>query len=181
MKRVLGGLWMVGAITAVIAVQALAQSAPLVWFDNLLNGARVLVPAGISIGIVGGGLLLGAAIHGMALDASRVQPGKISGRYTAPNSGGGRSLGFFKGRLLWGGGFYEESAISDIKHSWRSGEWLTVHRYFRGTLVLVGAPLFLIGMFATIALVSDVIAVRLFVLLALAYGLARLGFGLIRA
>jgi hypothetical protein len=48
-------------------------------------------------------------------------------------------------------------------------------------MVLLGAPLLLIGMFGTIALVADVTAVRLLLLLALAYGLVRLGFAVVRA
>jgi hypothetical protein len=176
---------MVGAIAALIAVQALAQSAPLVWLDNVLNGARVLVPATIAIAILGWGLVLGAMIHGAVFDSTRVQPGKISGRYTGRYTGmnavGGRSIGIFKGSLLWGFEFHEESKISEIKQSWRTGEWLLVHRYLRGTMVLAGAPLLLIGMFGTIALVTDVTAVRLLLLLALFYALLRLGFALVRA
>jgi hypothetical protein len=56
-----------------------------------------------------------------------------------------------------------------------------VHRYFRETLVLVGLPLLLIGVFGTVALVIDVTAVRLLLVFALAYALARLGFALIPA
>jgi hypothetical protein len=78
MKPLPGWLWMAGAIAALIAVQAFRQSEPLSSFDNLLNAARVLVPAGIAITIAGAGLLLGAAIHGMVLDEQRVQPGADS-------------------------------------------------------------------------------------------------------
>jgi hypothetical protein len=181
MKQALGWLWMGGAIAALIAVQALRQSEPLASVDRALNGARGLVPAGIAIAIVGAGLLLGAAIHGMAFDANRVQPGNISGRYVGPNPRGGWRLDFFKGMLLWGGEFHEESGISELKKSWRTGEWLQVHRYFRETLVLVGLPLLLIGAFGTIALVIDVTGLRLLLLLALVYAAGRLGFALIRA
>jgi hypothetical protein len=181
MKQVVGWLWMGGAIAALIAIQAFRQSGPLAWVDNVLNGARALVPAGIAITIVGAGLLLGAAIHGIALDATWVQPGKISGRSAGPNPRGGWGIGFFRGILLWQGEFYEESGIPELKHSWRTGEWLQVHRYFRETLVLVGLPLLLLGVFGTVALVIDVTAVRLLLVLALAYALARLGFALIRA
>jgi hypothetical protein len=98
-----------------------------------------------------------------------------------PNPRGGWGIGFFRGILLWQGEFYEESGIPELKHSWRTGEWLQVHRYFRETLVLVGLPLLLLGVFGTVALVIDVTAVRLLLVLALAYALARLGFALIRA
>ena len=63
----------------------------------------------------------------------------------------------------------------------RTGQWLQVHRYFRATPVLVGLPLLLVGVFGTIALVTDIIAIRLLLLVALAYALARLGIALIRA
>ena len=63
----------------------------------------------------------------------------------------------------------------------RTGQWLQVHRYFRETLVLVGLPLLLVGVFGTIALVTDIIAIRLLLLVGLAYALARLGIALIRA
>jgi hypothetical protein len=181
MKQALGWLWMAGGIAALIAVQAFRQSGPLAWMDSLLNGARALVPPGIAITLVGASLLFGAGIHGMVFDATRVQPGKISGRYVGPSPGGGWRIRFFSGWLLWGREFYEESKISDVKRSWRTGEWLTVHRYFRETLVLVGLPLVLVGVFGTIALVTDVTGVRLLLLLALAYASARLGFALIRA
>jgi hypothetical protein len=117
----------------------------------------------------------------MVFDATPLQPGKISGRYDGPNPRGGWSIGFFRGMLLWGREFYEESGISELKRSWRTGEWLRVHRYFRETLVLVGLPLLLVGAFGTGALVIDVTAVRLLLLLAVAYATARLGFALIRA
>jgi hypothetical protein len=181
MKQALGWLWMGGAIAALIAVQALRQSEPLASVDRVLNGARGLVPAGIAITIVGAGLLFGAMIHGLAFDANRVQPGKISGKYAGPNPRGGWRIGFFKGMLLWGGEFHEESGISELKRSWHTGEWLQVHRYFRETLVLVGLPLVVIGVFGTFALVTDVTGLRLLLLLAVAYASVRLGFALIRA
>ena len=181
MKQALGWLWMAGAIAALLVVQAFRQDEPLASFDAFLNGARGLVPLGIAITIVGAGLLLGAGIHGLVFDAQRIQPGKISGSYAGPSPRGGWWMGLFSGRLLWGAEFYEESGFSEVKRSWRSGEWLTVHRYLRATLVLVGLPLLLIGAFGTIALVTDVTAVRLLLLLAVAYASARLGFALIRA
>jgi hypothetical protein len=181
MKRVLGWLWMGGVIAAIIAVQAVQRSEPLASMNKLLNGARVLIPAGIAITIVGTGLVLGAWIHGMVFDSVRTQPGKISGSYAGPSPRGGWRFGFFKGWLLWGAEFHEESGISEVKRSWRTGEWLTVHRYLRATIGLVGLPLVLIGVFGTIALVADVTGVRLLLLLALAYAIVRLGFALIRA
>ena len=181
MKQALGWLWMAGAIAALLVIQAFRQDEPLASFDAFLNGARGLVPLGIAITIVGAGLLAGAGIHGLVFDAQRIQPGKISGPYAGPSPRGGWWIGFFSGRLLWGAEFYEESGISEVKRAWRSGDWLTVHRYLRATLVLVGLPLLLIGAFGTIALVTDVTAVRLLLLLAVAYAAARFGFALIRA
>lgn len=63
----------------------------------------------------------------------------------------------------------------------RTSQWLQVHRYFRETLVLVGLPLLLVGVFGTITLVTDIPAIRLLLLVALAYALTRLGFALIHA
>ena len=82
MKRAGGWLWMGGAVAAVIAVQVMRQSAPLVWFDGVLNGARGLVPAGIVTIGVGAALLIGALVHGMVFDATRMEPGKIEYRYS---------------------------------------------------------------------------------------------------
>jgi hypothetical protein len=181
MKRALGWLWMGGAIAAIIVVQAFQRSEPLASMDRLLNGARVLVPLGIAITIVGAGLLLVAWIHGMVFDAQRVQPGKISGSYAGPDPRGGRRIGYFRGRLLWGAEFHEESGFSEVKRAWRTGEWLRDHRYLRATLVLVGLPLVLIGAFGTTALVIDVTGVRLLLLLTVAYAMSRLGYALLRA
>lgn len=180
MKRAGGWIWMVGAIGAVIAVQTLRQSASLVWFDSVLNVARDLVPAGITITVIGAALLLGAAVHGMVFDASRMEPGKIEYRYSkrTPMSW---QAGWFKGRLLWGGEFYEESGFSELKQSWRTGEWMHNRRYLRATMVMVGLPLILYGAFGTIALVSNEPGVRLLLLLTLAYVTVRLGYALIRA
>ena len=181
MKQALGWLWMAGAIAALIIVQTFRHSEPLASMDAFLNSGRVLVPAGIAVTIVGAGLLLGALIHGLVFDAQRVQPGDISGPYAGPSPSGGWRIGHFKGTLLWGASFHEESGISELKRAWRSGEWLSDHRLFRATLVTVGLPVVLIGAFGTIALVTDVTAVRLMLLLAVAYASVRLGITLIRA
>lgn len=180
MKRAGGWLWMGGAIAAVIAVQALRQSAPLAWLDGVLNGARDLIPAGIAVTVIGAALLVGAAIHGMVFDATRIEPGKIEYTYSkrTPMSW---QAGWFKGRLLWGGEFHEESGFSGLKHSWRTGEWLHDHRYLRATMVMVGLPLVVLGGFGTIALLTDETGVRLLLLLTIAYVGARLGYALIRA
>ena len=181
MKQALGWLWMIGAIAALIVVQTFRRSEPLASMDALLNSGRVLVPAGIAITIVGAGLLLGALIHGLVFDAQRVQPGDVSGSYSGPAPSGGWRIGYFKGNLLWGASFEEESGISELKRGWRSGEWLSDHTLFRATLVIVGLPLVLIGAFGTIALITDVTAVRLMLLLVVAYATVRLGYTLIRA
>jgi hypothetical protein len=181
MKQALGWVWMGGVIAALIIVQAFKRSEPLASMDRLLNGARFLVPIGITITIIGAGLLLGAWIHGMVLDAQRIEPGKISGSYAGPSPRGGWRFSFFRGRLLWGAELHEESEISDVKRSWSNGEWLTNHRYLRATLVLVGLPLLAVGVFGTIALVTDVTGVRLLLFVVVAYVVARLGYGLIRA
>ena len=143
------------------------------------------IPAGIAIIVVGAGLVIGAWVHGMALDGQRVQPGKISGSYSGPNVGGGlsggRRIGLFKGNLLWGASFYEEAGFAEVKRAWHSGAWLQDHRMFRATLVLIGAPILLVGAFGTGALAIDVTAVRLLLLLSLVYALARLSFALARA
>ena len=181
MKQALGWLWMGGVIAAIIVVQVFQRSEPLASMDRLLNGARVLVPLGIAITLVGAALLLGAWIHGMVFDAQRVQPGKISGSFAGQDPRGGRRIGFFRGRLLWGAEFHEESGFSEVKRAWRTGEWLLDHRYLRATLVLVGLPLVLIGAFGTTAVVIDVTGVRLLLLLTVIYAMARLGVALFRA
>jgi hypothetical protein len=181
MKQMLGWLWMAGAIAALIVVQAFRQSEPLSSFDRFLNGAAGLIPLGIAITIVGAGLLLGALIHGMVFDSQPMETGDISGPYSGPSPGGGWRIGYFKGRRLWGREFYEESGISELKRAWFSGEWLRDHRLLRTTMVRVGLPLVLIGAFATIALATDVTAVRLLLLLTVAYVVANLGYALVRA
>lgn len=177
----MGWLWMGGAIAALIVVQAFRHSEPLASIDAFLNAARVLVPLGVAITILGAGLLLGAWLHGMVLDAQRVEPGKISGSYVGPRAQGGRMLSYFSGRLLWGAELHEESGFSELKRSWHTGEWLRDHRLLRLNMVLVGLPLLVVGLFGTVALVNDVTAIRLLLLLTVAYVAVRLGFALIRA
>jgi hypothetical protein len=177
----LGWLWLAGAIAALLVVQAFRQNEPLVSFDRALNSAGGLIPLGITITIIGAALLLGAAIHGMVFDSQPVQTGDISGPYSGRNPGGGFNAGAFRGRALWGRAFYEESGISEVKRSWFTGEWLRDHRLLRSTMVLVGLPILVIGAFATIALVTDVTAVRLLLVLTAAYVAVHMGFALIRA
>jgi hypothetical protein len=181
MKQMLGWLWMAGAIAALLVVQAFRQSEPLSSLDRFLNAGRGLIPLGIAITIVGAGLLLGAAIHAMAFDSQPMETGDISGPHSGPTPGGGRPIGYFKGKRLWGRSFYEESGISEVKRSWLTGEWLRDHRLLRTTMVLVGLPIVLIGAFATVALATDVTAVRLLLLLTAAYVAVHMGFALIRA
>jgi hypothetical protein len=177
----LGWVWMVGVIAALIVVQAFRQAEPLASFDRVLNGAAGLIPLAIAIAIVGAGLLLGAAIHGMVFDSQPMETGDISGPYSGPTPGGGWRIGDFKGKRLWGRAFYEESGISELKRSWFTGEWLRDHRLLRTTMVLVGLPLVVIGAFATIALATDVTAVRLLLVLTVGYVVANLGYALVRA
>jgi hypothetical protein len=181
MKQAQGWLWMGGAIAALIAVQAFRHSEPLASVDAFLNGARGLVPLGIAITIIGAGLLLGAWIHGMLLDARRVQPVNISGSYTGPSPRGGWRKNYFWGRLLWGAELHEESGVGELKRSWLTGEWLRDHRLLRLTMVLVGLPLLVVGVFGTVALVTDVTAVRMLLVLTTAYVAVRLSYSLIRA
>jgi hypothetical protein len=177
----LGWLWMAGVIAVLIVIQTFRHSEPLLSFDRFLNAAQGLVPLGIAITIIGVGLLLGAAVHGMVFDSQPMETGDISGPYSGPRPGGGWRIGFFKGRRLWGRAFYEESGISEVKRAWFTGEWLRDHRLLRTTMVVVGLPLVAIGAFATIALATDVTAVRLLMVLAAGYVAANMGFALIRA
>ena len=177
----LGWLWMAGAIAALLVVQAFRQSEPLSSLDRFLNAGRGLIPLGIAITIVGVGLLLGAAIHGMAFDSQPMETGDISGPHSGPTPGGGRRIGYFKGKRLWGRSFYEEAGISEVKRSWLTGEWLRDHRLLRTTMVLVGLPTAVIGAFGTTALATDVTAVRLLFLLAALYVAANMAFALTRA
>jgi hypothetical protein len=181
MKQALGWLWMAGAITALIVVQAFRQAEPLASIDAFLSGARGLIPLGIGIIIIGAGLLLGALVHGMVLDSQPMPTGDISGPYSGPGPRGGWRIGYFWGKLLWGREFHEESGFSELKRAWLTGEWLRDHRLLRTTLVMVGLPLVVVGAFGTVALVTDVTAVRLLLLLTVGYVLTRLGWALIRA
>jgi hypothetical protein len=181
MKQIGGWLWMAGAIAALLVIQSFRHDEPLASFDRFLNGARGLVPLGIAITIVGAGLLLGAAIHGMVFDSQPMGTGDISGPYSGPSPSGGRRIGDFKGKRLWGREFYEEAGISEVKRAWFTGEWLRDHRLLRTTMVLVGLPIVVIGAFGTIALATDVTAVRLLLLLTAAYVAVHMGFALIRA
>jgi hypothetical protein len=114
-----------------------------------------------------------------------MQPGKISGRFASPaaspTASAGWRINYFRGMLLWGVSFEEESAIAELKRSWRTGEWLRDHRMLRATVVMIGLPVALVGAFGTFALATDVTAVRLLLLLGLAYAAARLGFAVARA
>jgi hypothetical protein len=181
MAKAGGWIWMGGVIAVLIAIQAVRQNEPLVSIDRALNGAHGLIPIGVMLTVIGAALLVGAGVHGMALDGTSWQPGKIKGGGAGRSPTGGWAAGFFSGNLLWGGSFHEESGISELKKSWFTGEWLTVHRYLRGTMVMVGLPLAVVGAFGTAALATDVTAVRLLLLLAIAYLAVRLGYALIRA
>jgi hypothetical protein len=177
----LGWLWMAGVIAALIVVQAFRRSEPLLSFDRTLNAANGLIPLGIAITIIGAALLLGAAIHGMVFASQPMETGDISGPYSGRTASGGFRIGYFKGKRLWGREFYEESGISELKRSWFSGEWLRDRRLLRTTMVLIGLPIVVIGAFATIALATDVTAVRLLLVLTAAYVAAHMGFALVRA
>jgi hypothetical protein len=197
-KRLFGWVWLVGAVAALIAVQALAQAGLLARVDGILNSARVLVPVGIGLAAVGVVLMVAAMIHGLATDSSErqipltldgrvgsdttVDPGKVAVRYHGRTSLAGEMVfGYFRGTLLWGRQFYEETRMSELKRAWRTGEWLHVHRYLRATVALSGFLLMLIGGFGTVVLVSDLTAVRLLLLLALAYALVRTAYAFARA
>ena len=112
---------------------------------------------------------MGALIHGMVFDSQPLETGDISGPYSGPSPSGGSRIGYFKGKRLWGHEFYEESGISELKHAWLTGEWLRDHRLLRTTMVVVGLPIVVIGALGTIALATDVTAVRLLLLLSVAY------------
>jgi hypothetical protein len=181
MKQMLGWLWMAGAIAALLVIQTFRHDEPLSSFDRFLNAAHGLIPLGITITIIGATLLLGALIHGMVLDSHPMETGDIQGPYSGPSPSGGRRLGYFKGRRLWGREFYEESGLSEVKRAWFTGEWLSDHRLLRTTMVLLGLPIVVIGAFGTVALATDVTAVRLLLLLAVAYVAVNMAFALVRA
>jgi hypothetical protein len=189
---------MVGIIALLIAVQALVQAGSFTRVDGILNGARVLVPAGIALAALGAILVVAAMIHGLATDATpsqipltldnrvgadtTVEPGKVAVTYRGRTTLGNQWVfGYFRGRLLWGRELHEESSMSELKRSWRSGEWLHVHRYLRETLVFSGILLLVVGILGTAALLSDLVAVRLLLLLVGAYALVRTGYILARA
>jgi hypothetical protein len=177
----IGWVWMAGVIAALLVIQTFRHDEPLTSFDRFVNAAQGLIPLGITITIIGAALVLGAGIHGMVFDSQPMETGKISGRVSVPNPSGGRSISYFKGRRLWGREFYQESGISDVKRAWFTGEWLRDRSMLRATMVLVGLPILVIGAFGTIALATDVTAVRLLLLLVVAYVAANVGFALIRA
>jgi hypothetical protein len=181
MKQMLGWLWMAGVIAALIVVQTFRHAEPLSSFDRFLNGAAVLIPLGIALAIIGALLLLGALIHGLVFNSQPMETGDIAGPYSGPTPGGGWRIGYFKGKRLWGREFYEESGFSEVKRAWFTGEWLRDPRLMRTTMVLVGLPILVIGVFATVALATDVTAVRLLLVLTVAYVVANTGYALARA
>jgi hypothetical protein len=181
MAKAGGWIWMGGVIVVLIAIQAVRGSEPLVWIDRALNDAHALIPIGIALTVIGASLIVGAGVHGMVLDGTSWQPGKVEGGGAGRSPMGGWVAGYFSGNLLWGRSFEEESGISELKRSWFTGEWLTVHRYLRGTMVTIGLPLAVIGGFGTAALATDVTAVRLLLLLGIGYMVVRLGYALVRA
>ena len=144
-QRLLGWLWLVGAVTALILVQALDQAGSLAGIDRALNRARPLVPALIGAGAIGAILLLGALAHGIATEGTWFGPAKIAGRYRGRDASGLSTVGFFRGSLLGGVTFYQESGLSDVKRSWGSGQWWRAGANLRATLVLAGLPLVVVG------------------------------------
>lgn len=176
-----GWLWMSGAIAALILVQTFRHAEPLVSFDRFLNGAAGLIPLGVAFAVIGAALLLGALVHGMVFDSQPMETGDIAGPYSGRTPGGGWKIGYFKGQRLWGREFYEESGFTELKRAWLTGEWLRDHRLMRTTMVLVGLPFLVIAVFGTVALAIDVTAVRLLLVLTIAYMAAHLGFAVVRA
>lgn len=172
---------MAGALAALIAIQAMREYEPLATLDRIVDGARGIIPAGIVIAAIGAAMLIAAGIHGMVFDATRAEPGEIEGGGAGPSPAGGWRARYFKGNLLWGASFEEESGISELKRSWLSGEWLDNRRYFRATLVVIGLPLLAIGMFGTMAVATEVTAVRLMLILVVAFAVGRFGYVLARS
>ena len=172
---------MFGAISVLIAVQYIAKSGSLSGVDRMLNSARPIVPALVGLGVVGGGLLVIALVHGLVTDATWYTPGKVSGPYTFQDVTVRKSVGVFRGYLLGGASFQEESGFSEIKRSWHTGDWRSSHRLLRATLVMAGLPLLVLGVFGAVALATDVTAVRLLLLVTLAYMVVRLTYALVRA
>jgi hypothetical protein len=177
----MGWVWMIGVIAVLIVVQTVARSGGLAGVEHALDSARTLLPIAIGMTVAGVLLLVAAMVHGMATDATWVEPGKVSGAYRGASPTGGWRINWFRGTLLAAGGFEEESGVSAVKASWRTGEWLTNRTHLRATMVLAGLPLAVLGAFATVTLVSDVTAVRLLALLVFAYVLARFSYMLARA
>jgi hypothetical protein len=196
--RLRGWLWIVSVLAAIVAVQVLDKAGYLARVDDLLNSARFLVPAAIALAVLGAVLVAAAMIHGLATDATHrqvpltlddrvggdttVEPGKVSVSYRGRTTVAGEwVLGYFRGTLLWGASFYEESSMAELKRSWRSGEWLHVRRYLRATVAMSGFLLLLVGALGAAALLTDVTAVRLLLLLVVAYALVRTAYAFSRA
>jgi hypothetical protein len=197
-KRIGGWLFMVGALVVIIAAQALIQSGPFGSIATSLNRARVIVPALIAMIVLGALLLIVAMIHGLVTDGRSDQGAvTLDGRVVAdpPLKKGkaaitywGRTtmanqyvLGLFRGTVLRTSGFYEESGMAELKKSWRSGQWLHVHRYLRESLALTGFLLVVVGLFGTVALASDITILRLLFLIVVAFVLVRTAYAFARA
>jgi hypothetical protein len=189
---------MVSALAAVMAAQALDKAGYLARVDGLLNSGRFLVPAAVALAFLGAVLVAAAMIHGLATDATRsqvpltlddrvggdttVEPGKVEVSYRGPTSVAREWVfGYFRGTLLWSRTFYEESSMAELKLSWRSGEWLHVRRFFRETVALSGFLLLFVGALGAAALLTEVTAVRLLLLLVVAYALVRTAYAFARA
>jgi hypothetical protein len=189
---------MVSVLAAIIAVQVLDRAGYLAPVDDLLNSARFLAPTGIALAVLGAVLVVAAMIHGLATDATHgpvalnlddrvagdttVEPGKVAVSYRGRTAVAGEGvIGYFWGTLLWSASFYEESSMAELKGSWRSGEWLHVRRHLRATVALSGFLLLLVGGMGAAALLTDLTAVRLLLLLVVAYALIRTAYAFIRA
>jgi hypothetical protein len=197
-KRFGGLLFMLGAVGVIIAAQALIQAGPFTWIATALNSARIVLPALLALIALGALLLLVAMTHGLVtrgrsdqgaltldgrvVEDAPVRKGKVgvtySGRTTLANQ---YVSGLFRGNVLWAGGFYEETGMTELKSSWKSGEWLHVPRYLRATLALTGFVFVFVGLFGTFALISDITVLRVLFLLVVAYGLIRSAYAFARA
>jgi prolipoprotein diacylglyceryltransferase len=171
---------MASALAAVIAFQVFRTSPPLAAFDAALDAGRLLLPLTIGLAIGGGLLLVFVAVHGLATDATRAEPGPVDADFAGPGAAGGYWMGRFRGRLLWGASLEEESGIGELKRAWRSGQWLTDRRLFRETLVLAGLPLVVLGTFTSVALAIGSTGVRVLLVAAVLYSLVRLAWALAR-
>ncbi len=189
---------MVVALGVIIGGQALIQSGPFGSITTSLNRARTIEPALLAMVAIGALVLVAAMIHGLVTDAASdqgavtldgrvvsdppVRKGKAAityaGRTTMANH---YVLGFFQGTVLWSGGFHEESGMGELKKSWRSGQWLHVHRYLRATFALTGFLMIFVGLFGAIALASDITILRVLFLLVVAYALIRTAYAFARA